>query len=56
MRLEELPFDAVFTLHGRRIFQKKEKVRTRYRCICLNTNRIYLVSAGAPVMNQSAIQ
>jgi SprT protein len=49
LRLEELPFDAVFTLHGRRTFQKKEKVRTRYRCICLNTNRIYLVSAGAPV-------
>jgi SprT protein len=49
MRLEELPFDAVFTLHGRRLFQKKEKIRTRYRCICMNTNRIYLVSAGAPV-------
>lgn len=49
VRLEELPFDAVFTLHGRRIFRKKEKVRTRYRCICMITNRIYLVSAGAPV-------
>ncbi len=48
-RLEELPFDAVFTLHGRRTFQKKEKVRTRYRCICLNSDRVYLVSAGAPV-------
>jgi len=50
IRLELLPFDAVFTLHGRRTFQKKEKVRTRYRCICLNTGRIYLVSAGAPVV------
>ena len=50
LRLEELPFDAVFTLHGRRTFQKKEKMRTRYRCICLNTNRIYLVSANAPVV------
>jgi len=49
LRLEELPFDAVFTLHGRRIFQKKEKIRTRYRCICMNSKRIYLVSAGAPV-------
>ena len=48
-RLEELPFDAVFTLHGRKTFQKKEKVRTRYRCICLTNNRVYLVSAGAPV-------
>ena len=50
LRLEELPFDAVFTLHNRRSFQKKEKIRTRYRCICLNSNRIYLVSANAPVV------
>lgn len=49
VRLEDLPYDAVFTLHGRRIFRKKEKMRTRYRCVCMNTNRIYLVSAGAPV-------
>ena len=50
IRLEVLSFDAVFTLHGKKTFQKKEKVRTRYRCICLNTNRVYLVSAGAPVI------
>jgi len=49
-RLEEIPFDAVFTLHGKRFFRKKEKIRTRYRCICLNTNRIYLVSREAPVI------
>jgi SprT protein len=50
IRLELLPFDAVFTLHGKRTFQKKEKIRTRYRCICLNTSRIYLVSANAPAV------
>jgi hypothetical protein len=50
VRLEELPFDAVFSLHGRRLFRKQEKIRTRYRCICLQTKRIYLVSAGAPVI------
>jgi hypothetical protein len=49
VRLEELPFDAVFTIHGRKVFRKKEKIRTRYRCICQQSNRIYLVSAGAPV-------
>jgi hypothetical protein len=48
--LESLPLDAVFSLHGRRLFQKKEKVRTRYRCICRHTGRIYLVSANAPVV------
>jgi SprT protein len=50
VRLEELPLNAVFTLHGRRSFCKKEKIRTRYRCICLKTSRIYLVSAAAPVI------
>jgi hypothetical protein len=49
VRLEELPFDAVFSLHGKRVFTKKEKVRKRYRCICMQTNRVYLVSAAAPV-------
>ncbi len=49
-RLEELPFDALFSLQGRRIFRKKEKVRTRYRCVCQRTNRIYLISPVAPVM------
>ncbi len=52
-RLEELPFDTVFTLHGKRFFRKKEKVRTRYRCLCMQTNRIYLVSPGAPVIRVS---
>lgn len=50
LRLEELPFDALFSLQGRRIFRKKEKVRTRYRCICQKTNRIYLISPVAPVI------
>lgn len=50
IRLEELPENAIFTLHGRRTFRKKEKVRTRFRCICMKTNRIYLVSAVAPVV------
>jgi len=49
-RLEELVFDAVFTLNGRKTFRKKERIRTRYRCICMKISRIYLVSAGAPVI------
>lgn len=53
VRLEELPFDALFALQGRRVFRKKEKVRTRFRCICAETNRVYLVSANAPVQELS---
>lgn len=49
LRLEELPPDALFTINGKRNFRKKEQLRKRYRCICLNTNKVYLVSANAPV-------
>ena len=49
LRLEDLPADALFTINGKRYFCKKEQLRKRYRCICMNTNRIYLVSAHAPV-------
>jgi hypothetical protein len=48
--LESLPVDSLFSLHGKRVFRKKEKIRTRFRCICMKTNRIYLVSANAPVV------
>ncbi|MEI6434630.1 MAG: sprT domain-containing protein [Bacteroidota bacterium] len=49
VRLEDLPFDAIFTIHGKKIFRKKEKIKTRFRCECMKTSRIYLVSPGAPV-------
>lgn len=51
VRLEELPFDSLFSLQGKRIFRKKEKVRTRYRCVCQRTHRIYLVNPAAPVQH-----
>lgn len=47
--LDELPHNAVFTLNGKRSFRKKELLRKRYRCICLSTNRAYLISSHAPV-------
>jgi SprT protein len=47
--LETLPLDAVFHLPNNKKFQKKEKVRTRYRCICLKTKRIYLFNPLAEV-------
>ncbi|MCK9421029.1 MAG: hypothetical protein M0Q38_00330 [Bacteroidales bacterium] len=47
--LDELPPNAVFTINGKRRFRKKELVRKRYKCICLGTNRVYLVSPLAPV-------
>ena len=47
--VEQLPADTIFTLKNGRIFQKKEKIRKRYRCVELKTQRIYLFSPIAEV-------
>ena len=47
--LESLPLDSVFHLPNGRKFQKKEKLRTRYRCLCLKTKRLYLFNPLAEV-------
>jgi SprT protein len=47
--VENLPFDAVFHIPDGRLFRKKEKLRKRFRCICMNNNRIYLFSPLAQV-------
>ena len=48
--IESLAFDAVFTLPAGRKFRKREKLRKRYRCVCLDNGRIYLFSPIARVM------
>lgn len=47
-RLAELPEGACFLLRER-IFKKLEDRRTRCKCLCLNNNRMYLVSLEADV-------
>jgi hypothetical protein len=47
--VENLPLNALFQLPNGRVFRKKEKLRKRYRCLCLNDNRIYLFSPVATV-------
>ncbi|MBR4804065.1 MAG: SprT-like domain-containing protein [Bacteroidales bacterium] len=47
-RLADLPEGACFLLR-KRIFKKLEKRRTRCKCLCLNNNRLYLVSLEADV-------
>lgn len=45
MRLvEELPPDAIFRTTDGRIFQKKEKLRKRFRCVEVKTKKVYLFS------------
>jgi len=48
--LEELPADTLFKIPGGRVFNKGEKIRTRYKCFCLTNKRWYFVSSVARVM------
>ena len=47
--LENLPFDSFFHLPNGRKFQKKERIRSRYRCLCLKTKKLYLFNPLAEV-------
>ncbi len=48
--LEELPAQSVFQASNGRVFRKEERLRKRYRCLCLETNRRYLFHPMAKVM------
>ncbi len=47
--VEQLQENAIFSLQNGRIFQRKEKIRKRYRCIEVKTQRVYLFSPVAEV-------
>lgn len=49
-RIEEIPLNTVFTLKDGRKFKKGEKVRKRYRCLCLDNGNIYLFNPLAEVL------
>lgn len=49
--LEEIPLDANFQTPDGRIFQKLEKLRKRYKCLCLNDKRKYLFHPLAKVVS-----
>jgi len=48
-RLEELPQDTVFTIKDGRKFKKGERLRKRYRCVCLDNGNTYLFNPLAEV-------
>jgi hypothetical protein len=45
--VEDIEPDLVFAIPNGKIFQMKEKKRSRYRCLCLNDGREYAVSGLA---------
>lgn len=50
LRLEELPAETVFTIKDGRKFQKGERLRKRYRCVCLDNGNVYLFNPLAEVV------
>jgi SprT protein len=48
--LEELPENSKFKIHNLKVFQKGQKIRTRYKCYCLTNKRWYFVSPIARVI------
>lgn len=47
--LDQLPENSLFSVSGGRIFLKGEKQRKRYKCICKNNQKTYLVNATVMV-------
>lgn len=48
-RIEDLPLHAVFAINDGRKFKKGERIRKRYRCVCLDNGNIYLFNPLAEV-------
>lgn len=48
-RVEELPLHTVFVLKDGRKFKKGERIRKRYRCVCLDNGNTYLFNPLAEV-------
>lgn len=48
--VETLPIDTHFALKNGRVFQRGEKIRKRYKCLEIKTNRMYLFSPVAEVI------
>ncbi|MBE7177271.1 MAG: SprT-like domain-containing protein [Mucilaginibacter polytrichastri] len=47
--VEKLPLGSIFCLPDGRTFRKQERLRKRYRCVEVLTNRVYLFSPVAEV-------
>ena len=48
--IESLPTGTLFEIKGKRIFRKEEKVRKRFKCVEIATDKVYLFSPVYEVM------
>ena len=49
LHLEQLPVNTIFRIKDGRRFTRGERIRKRYRCVCLDDKRIYLFNPLAEV-------
>lgn len=49
LTIDAIPENSIFSIKGGRVFQKKEKLRTRYKCLEIKTNRMYLFQPIAEI-------
>ncbi|MNI76104.1 hypothetical protein D3C73_1323090 [compost metagenome] len=49
LHVEQLPANANFKIKDGRRFTKGERIRKRYRCVCLDDKRVYLFNPLAEV-------
>lgn len=50
LTIEEIAPDAIFSLPDGRHFRKIQLMRKRYKCLCLNNNRLYLFHPLAEII------
>ena len=50
IKIEDLPDNALFETTSGRQFVKGDKQRTRYKCRCLNNNKLYLFHPLTPII------
>jgi predicted SprT family Zn-dependent metalloprotease len=55
MILEDLPYQSTFRIHDGRTFRKLDRLRKRYRCQCLKTQRMYLFNPVAQIIPVDAM-
>lgn len=48
-KVEDLPLKTIFTLKDGRKFEKGERIRKRYRCLCITNGKVYLFNPLAEV-------
>ncbi len=50
IRVEDLPINTIFKTNNGKRFKKGEKQRIRYKCVCLDNDRLYLFHPLTPII------